>query len=36
MLLKLAYDFDESMSVNAAAGTHPVDLIPARMSTLDL
>ncbi|KAK0224000.1 cytochrome P450 [Armillaria fumosa] len=29
MLLKLAYDFDESMSVNAAAGTHPVDLIPA-------
>ncbi|SJL10574.1 uncharacterized protein ARMOST_13962 [Armillaria ostoyae] len=29
MLLKLAYDFDESMYVNAAAGTHPVDLIPA-------
>ncbi|KAK0484583.1 cytochrome P450 [Armillaria novae-zelandiae] len=29
MLLKLAYDFDESMSVNAAAGTHPVNLIPA-------
>ncbi|KAK0194555.1 cytochrome P450 [Armillaria mellea] len=29
MLLKLAYDFDESMSMNAAAGTHPVDLIPA-------
>jgi len=29
MLLKLAYDFDESMSVDAAVGTHPVDLIPA-------